>query len=100
MSSSSPVLPTSLEEKYPKLPDSQQVSLEREIMANSVPPHATQLASNSGVVRHMSSHSLIIFMVNKTVNDSFVDKACSTKIMTYRPQGGARGLTIWCRGSK
>ncbi|XP_010264912.1 PREDICTED: protein PHOSPHATE STARVATION RESPONSE 1 isoform X2 [Nelumbo nucifera] len=55
MSSSLPVLPTPLEEKYPKLPDSQQVSLEREIMANSVPPHATQLASNSGVVGHMFS---------------------------------------------
>nr|DAD45753.1 TPA_asm: hypothetical protein HUJ06_003983 [Nelumbo nucifera] len=55
MSSSLLVLSTPLEEKYPKLPDSQQVSLEREIMANFLPLHATQLASNSGVVGHMFS---------------------------------------------
>ncbi|KAF8401972.1 hypothetical protein HHK36_012923 [Tetracentron sinense] len=58
LSSSSPVLPTPLEEKYqPKLHGYQQVSLERELMTNPVAPHATTLVSNSGVAGHIFSSS-------------------------------------------
>ncbi|KAH7862836.1 hypothetical protein Vadar_010108 [Vaccinium darrowii] len=46
LSSSLPVLPSGLEEKYPKLPDSQQVSVERELNSAS----RSSLPSNSGVV--------------------------------------------------
>nr|GMD66902.1 protein PHOSPHATE STARVATION RESPONSE 1-like isoform X1 [Ipomoea batatas] len=47
LSSSLPVLPTNLEGKYPKLPDSQQISLERETM--QCPPAVAPLSSNSEV---------------------------------------------------
>ncbi|KAK9281518.1 hypothetical protein L1049_004421 [Liquidambar formosana] len=57
LSSSLPVLPTSLEETYPKLPESQQVSLERELMTRPLAMHATPLPSSSGVVGHMFSSS-------------------------------------------
>ncbi|KAK9082867.1 hypothetical protein Scep_029338 [Stephania cephalantha] len=57
MSSSLPVLPITLEDKYPKLPDSQHISLGRELMTNSVASHATPLASNNGVVGHIFSSS-------------------------------------------
>ena len=50
MSSSLPVLPITLEENYPKLPDSQQVSMERETRSNPVNPLNTPFVSNSGVV--------------------------------------------------
>ncbi|KAM2495823.1 hypothetical protein ACFX1W_035759 [Malus domestica] len=56
MSSSLPVLPTSLEETHPNLPDSQQVSMERELMTRPV-VHAGHLTSNSGVVGHIFSSS-------------------------------------------
>ncbi|XP_057963970.1 protein PHOSPHATE STARVATION RESPONSE 1 isoform X2 [Malania oleifera] len=56
-SSSSPVLPTALEEAYPKLPNSQEVSMEKEIMTKPLAMHATPLASNSGVVGHIFSSS-------------------------------------------
>ncbi|KAF8388275.1 hypothetical protein HHK36_026941 [Tetracentron sinense] len=58
ISSSVPVLPSLLEEKYPKLPDRQQVSLARELMTNPVAPHATPLVLNSGVVGHIYSSGL------------------------------------------
>ncbi|KAG9445762.1 hypothetical protein H6P81_011890 [Aristolochia fimbriata] len=53
MSSSLPVLPASLEQKYPKLPDSQQVSIEREL--RTMTPHSTLLLSNSSVAGHLFS---------------------------------------------
>ncbi|XP_058208018.1 protein PHOSPHATE STARVATION RESPONSE 1-like isoform X2 [Rhododendron vialii] len=49
LSSSLPVLRSGLEEKYPKLPDSQQVSVERELNSTSIALHSS-LPSNSGVV--------------------------------------------------
>ncbi|KAF5930511.1 hypothetical protein HYC85_031384 [Camellia sinensis] len=49
LSSSLPVLPSTLEEKYPKLPNSQQVCMERELNTNSPSLHSSFL-SNSGVV--------------------------------------------------
>lgn len=56
LSSSLPVLPTPLEETYPKLPDSQQVSMERELVTRPL-NHASHLSSNSSVVGHMFSSS-------------------------------------------
>ncbi|XP_056172536.1 protein PHOSPHATE STARVATION RESPONSE 1-like isoform X1 [Syzygium oleosum] len=49
MSSSSPVLPTHFEERYPKLPDSHQVT-----MSSSLSP-GTPLQSSGGAVGHMCS---------------------------------------------
>ncbi|XP_024018385.1 protein PHOSPHATE STARVATION RESPONSE 1 [Morus notabilis] len=54
--SSLPVLPTPYEESYPKLPDSQQVSIERELMTSPL-THASHLTSNSGVMGHIFSSS-------------------------------------------
>ncbi|OVA02330.1 SANT/Myb domain [Macleaya cordata] len=50
MSSSFPVLPTPLEDKYPKLPDCQQVSSERELMSNHMASHASSLPCNSEAI--------------------------------------------------
>ncbi|XP_010934244.1 protein PHOSPHATE STARVATION RESPONSE 2 [Elaeis guineensis] len=50
MSSSLPVLPAPLEEKFPKLPDSQQVLMERELRSTSSIPHHSPFVSNSAVV--------------------------------------------------
>lgn len=55
MSSSLSVLPTSLEESYPKLPP-QQTSLQREVRARPV-GNATFVPSNAGVVGHIFSSS-------------------------------------------
>lgn len=56
LSSSLPVIPTPLDESYPKLPVSQQVSMERELM---MPPHihTSHLTSNSELVGHIFSSS-------------------------------------------
>ncbi|KAF5459412.1 hypothetical protein F2P56_023360 [Juglans regia] len=56
LSSSFPVLPAPLKETFPKLPDSQQVSIERELVTRP-PTHAGHLPSNSGLVGHMFSSS-------------------------------------------
>ncbi|XP_038713995.1 protein PHOSPHATE STARVATION RESPONSE 1-like isoform X2 [Tripterygium wilfordii] len=53
LSSSFPVLPTPREQSYPKLPDSQQISMEKEIMARPL----VRSTSNSGVVGHIFSSS-------------------------------------------
>ncbi|XP_073001611.1 protein PHOSPHATE STARVATION RESPONSE 2-like [Typha latifolia] len=62
MSSSLPTLPAPLEENYPKLPDSQQVTMERELSSNRVPPHNSTMTpyrapyhSNNGVVELLTS---------------------------------------------
>lgn len=55
MSSSLPVFHTPVEEKFPKLPDSFHVSLEHELMAHSISPRLTPLASKTGTVGHMFS---------------------------------------------
>ncbi|KAF3436101.1 hypothetical protein FNV43_RR23193 [Rhamnella rubrinervis] len=55
-SSSLPVFPTPLDVVYPKLPDSQQVSTERELMTRPF-TNSSQLSSNSGVVGHIFSSS-------------------------------------------
>lgn len=50
------LLPTCLEEVYPKLPDSQQVSMERELVSRPL-VHSSHLHSSSGVVGHIFSSS-------------------------------------------
>ncbi|KAL6978728.1 hypothetical protein U1Q18_020394 [Sarracenia purpurea var. burkii] len=54
LSSSLPVLSSGSEDKYPKYPNSQQDSIERELDGNSVAPRST-LSPNSGVVGSMFS---------------------------------------------
>ncbi|XP_042973828.1 protein PHOSPHATE STARVATION RESPONSE 1-like isoform X1 [Carya illinoinensis] len=56
LSSSSPVLPAPLQETYPKLPDSQQVYMEREFAKRPF-THTSHLPSDSGVAGHMFSSS-------------------------------------------
>uniref|UniRef100_A0A803M973 HTH myb-type domain-containing protein n=1 Tax=Chenopodium quinoa TaxID=63459 RepID=A0A803M973_CHEQI len=56
LSSSLPVLSSTLEEKYPKLPDSQQVSMERELVTDPSIFHSNPLPSNT-LVNHMFSSS-------------------------------------------
>ncbi|KAK3193463.1 hypothetical protein Dsin_024773 [Dipteronia sinensis] len=51
-----PVFPTPLDETYPKLPDSQQISMEGEVRARPA-AHATVVPSNSGAVGHIFSSS-------------------------------------------
>nr|ATQ39297.1 MYB-like protein allele ZZ1 [Boehmeria nivea] len=55
LSSALPVLPP-FEEVYPKLPDSQQVSIERELMASPL-THGSHMSSNSGVIGPIFSSS-------------------------------------------
>ncbi|KAL5768122.1 hypothetical protein ACOSP7_014702 [Xanthoceras sorbifolium] len=57
MSSSFPALSTPLEEKYTKLPDSFQVSTERELMTNPIIPQTCPSAPNCVTVGHMFSSS-------------------------------------------
>ncbi|KAL2900270.1 Protein PHOSPHATE STARVATION RESPONSE 1 [Bienertia sinuspersici] len=57
LSSSLPVLSSTLEEKYPKLPDSQQVCMERELVTNPLVFHSNPLPSSSKIVGHMFSSS-------------------------------------------
>ncbi|XP_031493475.1 protein PHOSPHATE STARVATION RESPONSE 1-like isoform X2 [Nymphaea colorata] len=56
-SSSLSVLPTPAEKKYPKLPDCQQVSMEKELWANRVGQHRASIATNNGAIGHMFSTS-------------------------------------------
>lgn len=56
LSSPVPVLPIHLEEVYPKLPDSQQVSMER-VHVTRPRTNSSPLPSNSGVVGHIFSSS-------------------------------------------
>ncbi|CAK9165680.1 unnamed protein product [Ilex paraguariensis] len=61
LSSSLPVLPSTLGEKYPKLQDSQQVPMEREFLPPPLAVHPLAvhppLSSNSGTVGHIFSSS-------------------------------------------
>ncbi|XP_022771335.1 protein PHOSPHATE STARVATION RESPONSE 1-like isoform X2 [Durio zibethinus] len=56
LSSSLPALSAHLEETYPKLPDTQQLSAERELRTRPL-VHATHAPTNSGVVGHIFSSS-------------------------------------------
>ncbi|XP_010696488.2 protein PHOSPHATE STARVATION RESPONSE 1 isoform X3 [Beta vulgaris subsp. vulgaris] len=57
LSSSLPVLPCTLEEKYPKFPNSQQVSLERDLVTDPLVFHPNPLPSSVKIVGHMFSSS-------------------------------------------
>ncbi|XP_047325733.1 protein PHR1-LIKE 1-like [Impatiens glandulifera] len=58
MGSSLPVFPTTMEEKYPKLPDSLQLSSEKELMAHSsFSRPAAAFGCTSGTVGHLYSSS-------------------------------------------
>lgn len=57
LSSSFPVLSSSFEEKYPRLPDSQIVSSEKEVVRDPRILHPNPCPSNSGIVGHMFSSS-------------------------------------------
>lgn len=56
VSSSSPVLPTPLEDTYSKLPDPQQVYMEQELRTRPLAP-AAHIPANNGVVGHIFSSS-------------------------------------------
>ncbi|XVF32338.1 hypothetical protein REPUB_Repub17cG0073300 [Reevesia pubescens] len=56
LSSSLPALSAHLEETYPKSPDTQQVSAQKELMTRPL-VHATCVPTNSGVVGHIFSSS-------------------------------------------
>ncbi|XP_062079809.1 protein PHOSPHATE STARVATION RESPONSE 1 [Humulus lupulus] len=56
LSSTLPVLPTHFEEAYPMVPDSQQISMGRELMASPL-THGSRISSNSGVMGHIFSSS-------------------------------------------
>ncbi|WCJ41058.1 hypothetical protein M5689_021948 [Euphorbia peplus] len=55
MSSSFPVLPSPLEDKYPKLPDSFQACAEEELIRNPVLQQASSFGSYSGATGHLFS---------------------------------------------
>ncbi|WOK98750.1 protein PHOSPHATE STARVATION RESPONSE 2-like [Canna indica] len=57
MSSSLPIIPTSMEDNFPKLPDAQQVSVGRGTRSNPVAPHYASLISNTSFAGPLSSSS-------------------------------------------
>ncbi|KAJ9180013.1 hypothetical protein P3X46_008322 [Hevea brasiliensis] len=84
MSSSLPVLPTPLEDKYPKLPDSFQVTSEREMIRNPLPQQASPLGPITGTAGHMFSSSL---RFPNELNSSSVSPQISPFIQSSRDRG-------------
>lgn len=84
MSSSLPVLPTPLEDKYQKLPDSFQVASERQLIRNPVPLQASQLGPDSGTTAHLFSSSL---RIPKELNTSSVSPQNSPFIRSSKDRG-------------
>ncbi|ONK57333.1 uncharacterized protein A4U43_C10F19000 [Asparagus officinalis] len=88
MSSSLPVLPITSGENYPKLPDSQQVSMERELRSNPVNPHKTTFVPSNGAVGPLFSsapgltsdlqYSTISPNVKQPINASFIPQSQSS----------------------
>ncbi|KAL6323862.1 hypothetical protein AAG906_005858 [Vitis piasezkii] len=79
MSSSLPVLPTPLEEKYPKLPNSFQVSAEMKMMTNPISPQAHPLA----------------FCFPKDINlSSFSSNSSSSQNSLFIPQSSTNGVSL------
>ncbi|XP_010920302.2 protein PHOSPHATE STARVATION RESPONSE 2 [Elaeis guineensis] len=106
MSSSLPVLPTPLEEKFPKLPDSQQLSVERELRSSPIIPPHTPFVSNSGVVGPLYSSasgiSLDLHFSSVSPNErhpngaSFISQSSNVGISfpsTPPPTGAFQSLT-------
>lgn len=57
ISTSLPIFPTPLEDKYPKRSCSQQVCYDKQPMTEPLPPHSSPLASSGGVVSQKVSSS-------------------------------------------
>lgn len=95
LSSPLPVLPTHFEEAYPKLPDSQQVSMERELVASPL-THASRLSSNSGVMGHIFSsssglssdlhYSSVLTHKNQSRNTPFISQSSTNGVCFPVPQ--------------
>lgn len=103
MSSSLPVLPTPLEETCPcpKLPDSQQVSMERELVTGPL-VHACHLPSNSEVVGHIFSssagfstdlqYSSVLPREKHSRNTPFISQSSTNVAALPLPQSSHSGL--------
>ncbi|CAL1382578.1 unnamed protein product [Linum trigynum] len=65
MSSSFPILHTSIEDKYPKSPNAFQMPSERELMRNSLPQQTFPMGSGSGTVEQFFSSSSSRFVTGE-----------------------------------
>ncbi|GKV01771.1 hypothetical protein SLEP1_g14300 [Rubroshorea leprosula] len=100
-SSSLSALPTPLEETYPKLPNSQQVSIEREPTTQPL-VHATHSSSTSGVVGQIFSsssgfssdlhHSSVSSLEKNSSNSTFVSHSSTNAIASTLPESPKSGL--------
>ncbi|KAF9604835.1 hypothetical protein IFM89_010510 [Coptis chinensis] len=101
MSSSLPVLPTPLEEKYPKLSHSQKVCFDRELTADPVALHSTPSAYNGGVVGHLlsstSGFSTDLHSSSASTHERYLTKSpfisqssqdCASYPLTHSSQSG------------
>ncbi|GLT41292.1 hypothetical protein SLA2020_153670 [Shorea laevis] len=101
LSSSLSVLPTPLEKTYPKLPNSQQVSIGREPMTQPL-VHATHSSSTSGVVGQIFSsssgfssdlhHSSVSSLEKNSSNSPFVSHSSTNAIASTLPESPESGL--------
>ncbi|XP_023532747.1 protein PHOSPHATE STARVATION RESPONSE 1-like isoform X1 [Cucurbita pepo subsp. pepo] len=106
------LLPTCLEEVYPKLPDSQQVSMERELVSRPL-VHSNHLHSSSGVVGNIFSsspgfstdlhYSSVSFYENQSVAPFISDTSANGALLhshselfssTNHPTG--ENVNSWC----
>ncbi|GLU03704.1 hypothetical protein SLE2022_208900 [Rubroshorea leprosula] len=100
-SSSLSALPTPLEETYPKLPNSQQVSIEREPMTQPL-VHATHSSFTSGVVGQSFSsssgfssdlhHSSVSSLEKNSSNSTFMSHSSTNAIASTLPESPKSGL--------
>ncbi|XP_064962820.1 protein PHOSPHATE STARVATION RESPONSE 2-like isoform X3 [Musa acuminata AAA Group] len=79
MSSSLPVLPNTLEEKFPELPDPQHVPLEREIQRNPLPSQRPLFSSPSGFSPDLSFSSTLAHE-RHTNNTPFVSRSLNAGV--------------------
>uniref|UniRef100_A0A7C9E3U3 HTH myb-type domain-containing protein n=1 Tax=Opuntia streptacantha TaxID=393608 RepID=A0A7C9E3U3_OPUST len=88
LSSSLPVLPSTLEENYLKLPDSHQVSVERKLVTDPLVFHSNPLPPNGGIIGHMFSSSPG-FSTNVHFSPASHVKCSSTSPTTPTPNNGS-----------
>nr|XP_009397551.1 PREDICTED: protein PHOSPHATE STARVATION RESPONSE 2-like isoform X3 [Musa acuminata subsp. malaccensis] len=79
MSSSLPVLPNTLEEKFPELPDPQHVPLEREIQRNPLPSQRPLFSSPSGFSPDLTFSSTLAHE-RHTNNTPFVSRSLNAGV--------------------
>ncbi|XP_044501013.1 protein PHOSPHATE STARVATION RESPONSE 1-like isoform X2 [Mangifera indica] len=100
MSSSLPVLPTHLEDTYPKLPHSQPLSMEREVRTRPQ-THGPHVPSNSGVVDHMflsssefssDLHYSSVSSHQKHMNSPFISQSSTNAASLQLPQSSHSGM--------